>query len=217
MSGQFDHPAIAVHPQVCASKSSLRRRIRQNRYSVPTAYGHRDAIVECYADRVKVIVETGSSVGITTNLAFPDWIQVFPDAMAASAIVRSAHSSRNHLRTRRREPPFADAKEGAPPRPEPINIPGGVKLSMPLRGQKLAAVTIPLRVASGAAAADIVAPAPRRSRSNSSRAPILQPCVRNAQGTIAASTTSGQACSPHAVSSWRLTAGYECSLLGTLP
>ena len=27
------------------------------------------------------------SVGITTNLAFPDWIQVFPDAMAASAIV----------------------------------------------------------------------------------------------------------------------------------
>jgi len=27
------------------------------------------------------------SVGITTNLAFPDWIQVFPDAMAASAVV----------------------------------------------------------------------------------------------------------------------------------
>lgn len=27
------------------------------------------------------------SIGITTNLAFPDWIQVFPDAMAASAIV----------------------------------------------------------------------------------------------------------------------------------
>ncbi len=27
------------------------------------------------------------SIGITTNLAFPDWIQVFPDAMAASAVV----------------------------------------------------------------------------------------------------------------------------------
>jgi len=27
------------------------------------------------------------SIGITSNLAFPDWIQVFPDAMAASAIV----------------------------------------------------------------------------------------------------------------------------------
>lgn len=27
------------------------------------------------------------SVGITTNLAFPDWVQVFPDAMAASAVV----------------------------------------------------------------------------------------------------------------------------------
>jgi DNA replication protein DnaC len=27
------------------------------------------------------------SVGITTNLAFPDWTQVFPDAMAASAVV----------------------------------------------------------------------------------------------------------------------------------
>jgi DNA replication protein DnaC len=28
-----------------------------------------------------------SSVGITTNLAFPDWTQIFSDAMAASAIV----------------------------------------------------------------------------------------------------------------------------------
>lgn len=27
------------------------------------------------------------SVGVTTNLAFPDWTQVFPDAMAASAVV----------------------------------------------------------------------------------------------------------------------------------
>jgi DNA replication protein DnaC len=27
------------------------------------------------------------SIGITTNLAFPDWVQVFPDAMAASAVV----------------------------------------------------------------------------------------------------------------------------------
>jgi DNA replication protein DnaC len=27
------------------------------------------------------------SIGITTNLAFPDWIQVFPDDMAASAVV----------------------------------------------------------------------------------------------------------------------------------
>lgn len=27
------------------------------------------------------------SLGITTNLAFPDWTQVFPDAMAASAVV----------------------------------------------------------------------------------------------------------------------------------
>src|ERR1035441_1419114 len=27
------------------------------------------------------------SIGITTNLAFPDWTQVFPDAMAASAVV----------------------------------------------------------------------------------------------------------------------------------
>jgi DNA replication protein DnaC len=27
------------------------------------------------------------SLGITTNLAFPDWVQVFPDAMAASAVV----------------------------------------------------------------------------------------------------------------------------------
>jgi DNA replication protein DnaC len=53
------------------------------------------------------------SVGITTNLAFPDWVQVFPDAMAASAVVdRLIHhgtifelSGESHrLRTRKKAP-----------------------------------------------------------------------------------------------------------------
>lgn len=35
-----------------------------------------------------------ASIGITTNLAFPDWTQVFPDEMAASAVVdRLIHHS----------------------------------------------------------------------------------------------------------------------------
>jgi DNA replication protein DnaC len=51
------------------------------------------------------------SIGITTNLAFPDWTQVFPDAMAASAVVdRLVHhgiifelSGESHrLRTRKK-------------------------------------------------------------------------------------------------------------------
>jgi DNA replication protein DnaC len=59
------------------------------------------------------------SIGITTNLAFPDWTQVFPDAMAASAIVdRLVHhglifeltGESHRLRSRKK----AGAKPNAP-------------------------------------------------------------------------------------------------------
>jgi len=59
------------------------------------------------------------SIGITTNLAFPNWTEIFPDAMAASAIVdRLIHhgaifelSGESHrLRSRKK----AGAKQGAP-------------------------------------------------------------------------------------------------------
>jgi DNA replication protein DnaC len=58
------------------------------------------------------------SIGITTNLAFPNWTEIFPDAMAASAIVdRLIHhgvifelSGESHrLRSRKK----AGAKQGA--------------------------------------------------------------------------------------------------------
>lgn len=56
------------------------------------------------------------SVGITTNLAFPDWVQVFPDAMAASAVVdRLVHhgtifeleGESHRLRSRKKAAPSA--------------------------------------------------------------------------------------------------------------
>jgi len=59
------------------------------------------------------------SIGITTNLAFPSWTEIFPDAMAASAIVdRLVHhgvifelSGESHrLRSRKKAGP----KQGAP-------------------------------------------------------------------------------------------------------
>jgi DNA replication protein DnaC len=60
------------------------------------------------------------SIGITTNLAFPDWTQVFPDAMAASAVVdRLIHhgvifeltGESHRLRSRKKA---SGAKESAP-------------------------------------------------------------------------------------------------------
>lgn len=59
------------------------------------------------------------SIGITTNLAFPDWTQVFPDAMAASAIAdRLVHhgtifeltGESHRLRSRKKAPSASAGK-----------------------------------------------------------------------------------------------------------
>ncbi len=57
------HPLPAILPSACIREYARINKFSEathktNRYSVPTAYAHRDAVVECYADRVKIVVET---------------------------------------------------------------------------------------------------------------------------------------------------------------
>lgn len=50
-------PAPCIRESVRINKFS-EATYKTNRYSVPTAFAHRDAIVECYADRIRIVVET---------------------------------------------------------------------------------------------------------------------------------------------------------------
>ena len=55
-------PLPAVLPSPCLREYARVNKFAEvthktNRYSVPTAYAHRDAVIECYADRLKIIVD----------------------------------------------------------------------------------------------------------------------------------------------------------------
>jgi hypothetical protein len=57
------HPLPAILPSACIREYARINKFSEathktNRYSVPTAYAHRDITIECYAERIKVIVES---------------------------------------------------------------------------------------------------------------------------------------------------------------
>jgi hypothetical protein len=65
VASRFEREALALRPLPALLPSPCIREYarcseathKTNRYSVPTAYAHQDAVVECYADRVRIVLE----------------------------------------------------------------------------------------------------------------------------------------------------------------